>query len=154
MISREYSLSRMAIWKILRKLGVDTRIGVATQRDTTCSNCGEEFKLVRSRWRRSKHHFCDSKCYYMWLEVYGSISNPWRQGQRLGRIRVERLWGQKIPEGAVVHHENGDCHDNQEDNLVVFASQADHIKWHRGKASEVEPLWDGVKLYNGVYKFK
>jgi len=49
----------------------------------------------------------------------------------------------ELPEGAVVHHIDGN-HDNYEGwNLMLFASSGDHIRWHRGFSDEVVPLWDG-----------
>ena len=38
--------------------------------------------------------------------------------------------GRPLKEGEVVHHEDGDVTNNHVTNLWVFASQADHARYH------------------------
>jgi hypothetical protein len=44
----------------------------------------------------------------------------------------------------VVHHHDGDNTNNALDNLAVFASQAEHMRYHRG--GHATPIWDGKSL--------
>lgn len=44
---------------------------------------------------------------------------------------VEEKIGRVIPEGAVVHHVNGDPGDNRPENLVVCEDQAYHLLLHQ-----------------------
>jgi hypothetical protein len=44
---------------------------------------------------------------------------------------AERLLGEYIPEGYVVHHLNGIRNDNREENLWIFPSQSAHMAHHQ-----------------------
>lgn len=65
-----------------------------------------------------------------------------------GRWRLEHrvvcaaCMGRKLKQGEIVHHISGDRLDNRPQNLIVFASRADHEAWRRGKRGVVA-VWDG-----------
>jgi hypothetical protein len=52
---------------------------------------------------------------------------------------VKRLY--QLQEQHVVHHVDGDDLHNELSNLWVFASQAEHMSFHRG--GDAEPIWKG-----------
>lgn len=45
------------------------------------------------------------------------------------RLVMEKMIGRYLLPGEVVHHKNGDGFDNRPENLQLFASNADHLKF-------------------------
>lgn len=133
-------ISRQRVWRILKDAGVNTGKGAggATRVTCECSYCGRLHEITRKRWRMSITHYCSTDCYY------ASRSNPnyyqWRHGTRLARIIISQWY--PIQTEHVPHHIDGDDRNNDRANLMLFASQSDHIKYHHSK-NHVEPIWDG-----------
>ena len=51
-------------------------------------------------------------------------------GRHEHRVVAERMIGRPLLPGEVVHHIDGNKRNNDERNLVVFSSQADHARSH------------------------
>jgi hypothetical protein len=139
MIAIKYNVSRMAIRKILIKHKVDTRKGFATQIDCNCTHCGKAIKRVRCQFRQRLNNFCSNTCRYTWLNRKINPFISYRHGLRLARKIIEKHFN--ILQWHVVHHEDRNEANNSLDNLRVFESQADHVKYHRGFPAI--PIWDG-----------
>ena len=58
-----------------------------------------------------------------------------RNGRHEHRIVAEESLGRSLAPGEVVHHIDGDKHNNDPRNLQVFASQAEHAAHHSRDAS-------------------
>lgn len=43
---------------------------------------------------------------------------------------MEAHLGRPLQGKETIHHINGDCNDNNIDNLILFASHAEHIRYH------------------------
>jgi hypothetical protein len=136
-------MTRQAIWKRLRRAGklVKRHASGGAPGVWITVNCHFCQREIRKRVKRAAHvmrHFCNEDCYYAQLATSGY--HPWRQGQRLARALVAQRFA--LERGHVVHHKDGDNRNNNLDNLIVFASQDDHMAQHRGR--KVMPLWDGA----------
>jgi len=132
-----YGISRQGVWKALRRLGIDTR---KRRLSVECYWCGVVFHRTKGRLRRNIRNFCSDGCYVSWLGEMGADYIPNRHGQRLARAIVGGYF--KLIEGMVVHHEDKNTLNNRLDNLRVFSSQGDHIRYHRGVLG-IEPVWSG-----------
>jgi len=141
-IASWFHVSRQAVYKILRKHGIDTS---KRKLKVECFACGKVFKLPKCQIRASKHHFCCDDCYYAWLKA-GNCDGEYkqsRQGQRSGRRIVSEYF--KLQPENIVHHKNRNCFDNSVTNLMVFKDQGDHVKYHRD-CGDIKPIWDGGSI--------
>ena len=137
-LSEKYNVTRQAIYKVLKQSGIDTSKRLI---QVSCTACGAVLDRHKARIRKQKNHFCDYECYYAFLNA----GNPYiqnRHGQRTARRVVSEYF--ELQEGHVVHHIDNNNYHNLPSNLMVFTTQGDHIRHHRG--FDVEPLWDGSKL--------
>lgn len=62
---------------------------------------------------------------------------PKRHGKHEHRAVAEEMIGRKLRPGEVVHHVDGNKHNNDPKNLVVFDSQGAHAAFHARKRQEV-----------------
>lgn len=141
-LAKQYAITRQGVFKVLRKAGVDTS-KAAAHIAVSCTCCGKAFTKRRCQVRKSKHVFCCEACYFAWLQ-HGN-GNPLilhRQGLRVARDIVSRY--HTLLSGELVHHEDRNQNNNDPCNLKVFASQGDHIRYHRGFIVPI--LWEGSIL--------
>ena len=57
-------------------------------------------------------------------------------GRHTHRVVAELMLGRPLKPGEVVHHIDRDRRNNRPENLMVFASQAEHVKWHKKHDNE------------------
>ena len=132
-ISSIIGMSHTGVSKRLKKAGIiDSKV------KRTCLTCGETVVRDRSRARVTSRSFCSPECYGITRANPDFVS--WRQGSRIARVIVREYYS--LIDTDIVHHRDSNQRNNKVSNLIVFASQSDHLKWHH-KINKVEPLWDG-----------
>ena len=136
-IASWFHVSRQAIWKLLRKRGVDT--SKSRRFKIICHWCEKVFYKRACQMRRRNYHYCTTDCYLDYLREVGQPYVENRSGQRRARSVVSMCFDLQ-PEN-VVHHEDKDTLNNLPFNLRAFKDQSDHMRYHRG--GEATPLWDG-----------
>lgn len=136
-LASEYGVTRQAIYKILKRAGVDTSKRLIP---VSCTTCGSECYRNKANIRTRNHIFCTRQCYDIWLQA-GNGFPPLisRKGQKLARSIVSQYFS--LQKGHVVHHEDRNDLNNDLKNLRVFANQGDHVRYHRD--CDVQPIWDG-----------
>lgn len=60
-------------------------------------------------------------------------------------IIAEKKLGRLLKDSEVVHHIDGNKKNNSESNLMVFATNNDHVMFHKsGKAYESDGVWHSI----------
>lgn len=72
---------------------------------------------------------------------------PKDHGRHEHRVVAEKMLGRPLKPGEVVHHKDGDKHNNAPENLMIFKSQKEHVKYHIEHPEE-----SGVVLGKGMMK--
>lgn len=112
-----------------------------------CQECGNEFGVQPYRAKRAK--YCGWTCKQTAGAKAASkvIIQKYRgtgrkdtyikfRGRHMHRVVMEESLGRKLLPGEIVHHINGDKHDNRPENLEVM-SQSEHIKLHLPEMQEI-----------------
>ena len=135
-IAQDFGVSRVSVWKAWKRIGFST-YGFRIKRE--CSACGKQLLRRRQRALNSIRSFCSQDCYIRWVHEQGEGYMPWRQGQRRAKKSIAPHF--LVLPGMVIHHVDKNSRHNEIGNLWVFASQSDHMRFHRG--GKVMPIWRG-----------
>lgn len=136
-LAKQYGVTRQAIYKILKKSGINTSKRLIL---VSCTACGGQVYKNKATIRKRKHVFCNRTCYTAWLQAGNGLPMlENRPGQRIARSIISQYYN--LQNDHIVHHEDQNQYNNILDNLRVFANQGDHVRYHKGY--DVNPIWDG-----------
>lgn len=127
-VADTFGVSRQRIYQLRR----ENNINIHRPIEKICKKCGKEFTVNRSRARNKEGVYCSTSCYIDDRREFADYQ-PNRQGQRIARKTIEQSLGYSLPDWCVVHHEDGDNANNNLDNLTVFPSQTEHLRYHHSK---------------------
>lgn len=124
--------------------------------DKTCEQCQREFQS-----RRESTRFCSKSC--VWKATRGPEFNARiaretaaersarqrgtgtkgyvkRGGRHEHRVVAEEMLGRPLRKGEIVHHKDGNKHNNDPSNLEVM-TQSEHMREHGLGVQGVAPKW-------------
>jgi len=122
-----YQITRAYVAKLIKAYKVDTKRGEVFP--TKCDNCNKEYIITRGRYKKQSMHYCGQVCYQAHRAAYSSYK-PSRQGQRIARTVMTAHLGRELLASEVVHHIDGDTMNNDLNNLILFVSQSEHLRYH------------------------
>lgn len=134
-IGKIYSKTRQRVWQLVKKTGINT---VHAERFmVVCDRCGKEYMIHRKRYRVSSTHYCSTACYLS--DRKNEHYRPHRNGQREARRIMAKHIGRPLTTGEIVHHIDSNCNNNTLDNLILFPTNAAHIKFHHSLRINSKP---------------
>lgn len=127
-IARPFKVTRQCIFKALKRYGIDTTR--AERFEATCDHCGKLYSITRSRFNKQRTHYCSDTCYYTHKAsiLPGRTEN--RHAKRIARAVMENHLKRPLVGSECVHHIDGDQLNNHIDNLMLFASHSEHLRFH------------------------
>jgi len=147
-LAKKYSRTRMGIYKVIKKSGVNIENRILKKRESLkryCSNCKKIFYCSEYRVKCSKYIYCSQQCYYEHLDrrQSGKYVDS-KKGRQIARKLVAKFYN--LQKTDIVHHRDRNNLNNNIENLMVFRSHSEHLKFHRIGEESVEPLFDGKKI--------
>lgn len=110
-------------------VGASKRNGSTLQ----CKNCGNKFyrRFAEQDIGERVNQFCSNECYFdhrtdhIKPTTYKKIVS-----RHAHRIIAEQIIGRPLREGEVIHHVDGNKHNNHPSNLALMPDQSTHMKMH------------------------
>jgi hypothetical protein len=131
-IGHIFGVTRQAVYKTFKHYDIPT---VTAERfSVPCDYCNKEFETTRKVWKSSMTHYCSQGCYHAHRSSITPFEGrPNKHGMRIARKVMEIHLKRPLKDGEVVHHEDKDNTNNHIDNLILFVSQSEHLRYHHQK---------------------
>lgn len=116
-----------------------------------CLNCKKVFE-VQPCFAQGRKKYCSWKCRNLYKKfLRKEKANGWKGGIYITknhytrcyspfgcryqhRYIMENYLGRKLKSSEVVHHINGKKDDNRIENLLLFRSRNEHLKFHKNES--------------------
>lgn len=119
-------------------------------RSLTCEFCGRAFTARPISTNGKPRRFCSRQCAYDGLrraEVRQRYR--YRGNKREHRLVMEQILGRPLSRNEIVHHKDGNGHNNSPENLEVL-TQAEHMQHHQG----ARPMYATCHRCSGSIRLK
>jgi hypothetical protein len=106
-----------------------------------CALCDTEFyrRMSEQDVGNRVNQFCSLDCYREWRALNRSPDTYLKTGRvHTHRVVAEEVLGRPLTSDEVVHHKDGNKHNNHPSNLVVFPNQSFHARCHAGGMTDEE----------------
>lgn len=106
-----------------------------------CLKCGKEFyrRFGEQVKNTEGKTFCSRDCHFSFKhEKMKRTTYVKVDARHYHRTVAEEILGRPLKKGEIVHHKNGDAHDNRKSNIMILNSQRDHAIIHFSKHKQVE----------------
>jgi len=88
---------------------------------------------------KTEKPFCSISCYKEYRALNRKDTTYLKIGKRHAhRVIVEAIIGRILTSDEVIHHIDGNCHNNHPDNLALLPNQSVHVKCHSGGINDNE----------------
>lgn len=155
--SKEIEVQKYLIEKGFGKFCSEKCAGIAKRKrfETACAHCNKPLNLRLYKFKYSKLHFCDQQCHGQYKSLYMKMENSpsWQGGIsinneyaivkspdhpfsnkngyiRRARIIIENYIGRYLTKEEVPHHINEIKTDDRIENLYLFPSNSEHMRYH------------------------
>ena len=125
-IGKIYNVSRQRIHQYIKESGIDA--SHAERFFIACDKCNDMYSITRKQWRKQSTHYCSMNCYLQ--DRKNTEYKPHRNGQREARRAMTKHIGRELLTNEIVHHIDGNCSNNNLNNLVLYPTHAAHIRDH------------------------
>jgi predicted Zn-ribbon and HTH transcriptional regulator len=132
-ICEEFKLSRVSIYNILKKVDILPNRKSLTL--LTCKKCGTSFIRKTSLTKTENGGYCSVKCFASARTINPEAPRKSRAGD-IARKVLQSVGIVLLP-GQVIHHKDGDRNNCDKDNLQIFNSHSEHMKYHHSLIKEL-----------------
>ena len=127
-VAEKLGITRQRVWQIRKAHGINPHRPIERE----CQCCGKTFHATRVKIRNGGGQYCSVSCYHKDRKDASNYM-PCKYGLQKSRELIEEFLGFPLPDGFVIHHEDGNHRNWSFGNIYVFPSSSAHTKYHHAK---------------------